>query len=132
MSAGVNAAFDEPSHWPRPRTRPCASASTGTIPVQGLIVTMEPLHTVNGPAQRAHLPRTAVPVSVCSADDLEHMVTIDDASIGQLLIERADDPKRSTYGLREALSGHSHAPNPVLEAGWTSYPWHPSASSRTP
>ncbi|MFE2473183.1 hypothetical protein [Streptomyces mirabilis] len=101
-------------------------------PVQGLIVTMEPFHTVNGPAQRAHLPRTAVPVSVCSAGDLEHMVTIDDASIGQLLIERADDPKRSTYGLREALSGHSHAPNPVLAAGWTSYPWHPSASSRTP
>ncbi|MGV9706448.1 hypothetical protein [Streptomyces sp. NPDC003483] len=100
-------------------------------PVQGLIVTMEPFHTVNGPGQRVHLPKTEIPVAVCSASDLEYMVTIDDAPLGQLLIDRADDPQRSTYGLRQALTGHSHAPNPILQAGWTSYPWQPSASRRT-
>ncbi|MFF5303501.1 hypothetical protein ACFY5F_29510 [Streptomyces sp. NPDC013161] len=102
------------------------------LPLQGLIVTMEPFHTANGPSQRAHLPQTSIPVSVCSAGDLEHMVTIDDASLGQLLIERADDPQRFTYGLREALTGHSRRPNSLLEAGWKSYPWHPSATRSKP
>jgi hypothetical protein len=65
-------------------------------PVQGLIVTMEPFHIANAPFHGAHQPDTSVPVLVCSAGDLENLVTISDASIGRLLVERAGDPQRST------------------------------------
>ncbi|XQE77514.1 hypothetical protein ACN24L_00060 [Streptomyces microflavus] len=58
------------------------------------------------------------------------MVTITDASVGRLLLERAADARRSAYALREALSGHDHARNPVLDAGWNSYPWSRGAAGR--
>jgi hypothetical protein len=99
-------------------------------PVLGLIVTMEPFHIVNAPLQRPLLPATTVPVTVCSISELEDLVTITDSPVGRLLLERADDAQRSTYALREALSGHTHAPNAVLDAGWSSYPWHRDAAGQ--
>ncbi|CAM5344148.1 putative protein OS=Streptomyces griseomycini OX=66895 GN=FHS37_007658 PE=4 SV=1 [Streptomyces griseomycini] len=101
-------------------------------PVHGLIVTMEPFHIVNAPVQRPQLPATTVPVTVCSISELENMVTITDAPVGRLLLERAADPQRSTYALREALSGHTHARNAVLDAGWDSYPWRHAAAGQVP
>ncbi|MGW0298141.1 hypothetical protein ACWDYK_15750 [Streptomyces anthocyanicus] len=101
-------------------------------PVHGLIVTMEPFHIVNAPVQRPQLPTTTVPVTVCSISELENMVTITDAPVGQLLLERAADAQRSTYALREALSGHTHARNAVLDAGWDSYPWREAAAGKVP
>ncbi|MFI1303380.1 hypothetical protein [Streptomyces sioyaensis] len=101
-------------------------------PVHGLIVTMEPFHIVNAPVQRPQLPATTVPVTVCSISELENMVTITDTPVGRLLLERAADPQRSTYALSEALSGHTHARNAVLDAGWDSYPWHHAAAGQVP
>ncbi|TWF92357.1 hypothetical protein FHX80_12677 [Streptomyces brevispora] len=101
-------------------------------PVHGLVVTMEPFHIVNAPGQRPHLPDTTVPVTVCSISELENLVTITDAPLGQLLLERAGDAQRSTYALREALSGHTHARNAVLDAGWDSYPWRQAEAAQTP
>ncbi|MEV0695482.1 hypothetical protein [Streptomyces sp. NPDC050388] len=101
-------------------------------PVHGLIVTMEPFHIVNAPVQRPQLPATEVPVTVCSISELENMVTITDAPVGRLLLERAADAQRSTYALREALSGHTHARNAVLDAGWDSYPWRDAAAGQMP
>ncbi|MFM9458336.1 hypothetical protein, partial [Streptomyces europaeiscabiei] len=100
-------------------------------PVHGLIVTMEPFHIVNAPLQRPQLPATTVPVTVCSISELENMVTIDDAPVGRLLLERAADSERSTYALREALLGHTHTRNTVLDAGWDSYPWRDAAAAHT-
>ncbi|MFF3547514.1 hypothetical protein ACFYXD_37495 [Streptomyces platensis] len=102
-------------------------------PVHGLIVTMEPFHIVNAPVQRPQLPATTVPVTVCSiGGELENTVTITDAPVGRLLLERAADAQRSTYALREALSGHPHARNAVLDAGWDSYPWRYAAAGQMP
>ncbi|MFI8419943.1 hypothetical protein [Streptomyces sp. NPDC085479] len=101
-------------------------------PVQGLIVTMEPFHIANAPFQRARQPSAAVPVSVCSAGDLENLVTITGVPIGRLLVDRAKDPQRSTYALREAFSGHERTRNPVLDEGWSSYPWRRSADQSSP
>ncbi|GHB14941.1 hypothetical protein GCM10010330_80640 [Streptomyces tendae] len=101
-------------------------------PVQGLIVTMEPFHIVNAPLQRPLLPTTTVPVTVCSISELENIVTITDTSVSRLLLDRADDARRSTYALREALSGHTHARNTVLDAGWDSYPWRDAAGGKVP
>ncbi|MFI1415681.1 hypothetical protein ACH4Y0_38055 [Streptomyces sp. NPDC020707] len=97
-------------------------------PVHGLIVTMEPFHVVNAPVQRPQLPATTVPVTVCSISELENLVTITDAPVGRLLLERADDAQRSTYALREALPGRTHRRNAVLDAGWDSYPWRHTAA----
>ncbi|MYV50188.1 hypothetical protein GT031_32785 [Streptomyces sp. SID2888] len=101
-------------------------------PVHGLIVTMEPFHIVNAPLQRPLLPATTVPVTVCSIGELENLVTITDAPVGRILLERAADARRSTYALREALSGHAHVSNAVLDAGWASYPWRRAAAKQTP
>lgn len=101
-------------------------------PVHGLIVTMEPFHIVNAPLQRALLPATTVPVTVCSISELENMVTITDTPLGRLLLERAADAQRSAYALREALSGHTQARNAVLDAGWDSYPWRHAAAGQMP
>ncbi|WP_415940081.1 nuclease-related domain-containing protein [Streptomyces sp. 039-1] len=101
-------------------------------PVHGLIVTMEPFHIVNAPVQRPQLPATAVPVTACSISELENLVTITDAPVGRLLLERAADAQRSTYNLREALTGHAHDRNPVLDAGWDSYPWRHAAAEQVP
>ncbi|MFB7301332.1 hypothetical protein [Streptomyces rubiginosohelvolus] len=101
-------------------------------PVQGLIVTMEPFHIANAPFQRIRQPSAAVPVSVCSVGDLENLVTITDAPISRLLIERASDPQRSTYGLSEAFAGHARTRNAVLDEGWNSYPWRGSANRLSP
>ncbi|MDT0616281.1 hypothetical protein RM812_40005 [Streptomyces sp. DSM 40712] len=101
-------------------------------PVHGLIVTMEPFHIVNAPLQRPLLPATTVPITVCSISELEDMVTITDTPVGRLLLERAADAQRSTYALREALSGHTHARNAVLDAGWNSYPWRHAAAGQAP
>ncbi|MFI0772839.1 hypothetical protein ACH4TQ_49640 [Streptomyces sp. NPDC021218] len=101
-------------------------------PVHGLIVTMEPFHIVNAPVQRPQLPTTTVPVTVSSISELENMVTITDAPVGRLLLERAADTQRSTYALREALSGHTHTHNAVLDAGWDSYPWRHAAAGQVP
>ncbi|MEU1502888.1 hypothetical protein [Streptomyces sp. NPDC005732] len=101
-------------------------------PMHGLIVTMEPFHIVNAPVQRPQLPATAVPVTACSISELENLVTITDTPVGRLLLERAADAQRSTYNLREALPGHAHARNPVLDAGWDSYPWRHAAAEQVP
>lgn len=64
---------------------------------------------------------------MCSIGELENMVTISDAPVGRLLLERAADTQRSTYALREALSDLAHARNAVLDAGWDGYPWRHAA-----
>ncbi|WP_199826260.1 hypothetical protein [Streptomyces sp. SBT349] len=101
-------------------------------PFHGLVVTMEPFHIVNAPVQRPQLPATTVPVTACGISELESMVTITGAPVGRLLLERAADPERSTYALREALIGHTHARNTVLDAGWDSYPWRDAEAEQVP
>ncbi|MFF3951361.1 hypothetical protein ACFYYN_42195 [Streptomyces sp. NPDC001902] len=92
-------------------------------PVQGLVVTMEPFHTANAPFQKVMQSDTDTPVTVCSAAELEHLVTLQDMSISELLIERQADPQATTYSLDTVLSGKKLGRNAILDAGWDSYPW---------
>ncbi|MFJ4767494.1 hypothetical protein ACIP88_00025 [Streptomyces uncialis] len=92
-------------------------------PVQGLVVTMEPFHTANAPFQREMQPHTETPVTVCSAAELEHLVTLQDISASELFIERLADPLARTYSLTTALTGKNLGRNAILDAGWDSYPW---------
>ncbi|WNI27349.1 hypothetical protein [Streptomyces sp. ITFR-16] len=92
-------------------------------PVQGLVVTMEPFHTANAPFQKEMRPDTDTPITVCSAAELENLVTLQDLSASQLLIGRLADPRESTYSLDTAFRGKNLARNAILDAGWDSYPW---------
>ncbi|MFF4250624.1 hypothetical protein ACFY1L_05360 [Streptomyces sp. NPDC001663] len=92
-------------------------------PVHGLVVTMEPFHTANAPFQKEMQPDTDIPVTVCSATELEHLVTLSDMSVSQLLRQRQEDPLASTYSLNSVLVGKNHGRNAILDAGWDSYPW---------
>ncbi|MFJ8010608.1 hypothetical protein [Streptomyces fagopyri] len=101
-------------------------------PLHGLVVTMEPFHTANAPFQKEMQPDTNIPVTVCSATELEHLVTLKDTSVGKLLRERQDDPMASTYSLNTAFTGRDLGRNTILNAGWDSYPWkrHADRQSR--
>ncbi|MFB6627228.1 hypothetical protein ACFCWD_22865 [Streptomyces sp. NPDC056374] len=100
-------------------------------PLQGLVVTMEKFHTVNAHFQRGQHPRTDTFTTVCSAQELEHLVTVEGEAIDQMLLERQTDAMRSTYSLNEILTGKRLGRNRVLDAGWHSYPWmqHPRLQS---
>ncbi|MFH8485325.1 hypothetical protein [Streptomyces longisporoflavus] len=91
-------------------------------PIRGLVVTMEPFHTANAPFQEMR-PTTDIPVTVCSATELEQLVTLQDVSVSQLLRERQEDPMASTYALSTAFTGRVFGRNAILDAGWSSYPW---------
>ncbi|AVH57494.1 MULTISPECIES: hypothetical protein [Streptomyces] len=92
-------------------------------PVHGLVVTMEPFHTANAPFQREGQQDSDTCVTVCSASELEHLVTLQDTSASRLLLERQADDLQSTYALSTALTGKNLGRNPILDAGWDSYPW---------
>jgi hypothetical protein len=71
----------------------------------------------------ALFPDTDTFVTVCSASELENLVTLQDASVSRLLLERQADPLQSTYSLSAALTGKDLGRNLILDAGWDSYPW---------
>lgn len=91
--------------------------------MHGLVVTMEPFHTANAPFQREGQHDSGTRVTVCSASELEHLVTLQDTSASQLLLERQADDLQSTYALSTALTGKNLGRNLMLDAGWDSYPW---------
>lgn len=92
-------------------------------PMVGLVVTMEPFHTVNIPFTSSHLPQCDIPFAVCSALDLEHLVTVSDVSVGRLLLDHLTDPNKKGWSVSSALTGHAHGRNAVIDEGWASYPW---------
>lgn len=100
------------SHIPRKR------------PLQGLVVTLEAFHTANANFQRDQHPDTDTFVTVCSAEEIEHLVTVEDRPVDQLLLERQGDVHQSTYSLSQMLVGRQLGRNQVLDAGWQSYPWN--------
>jgi hypothetical protein len=102
---------------------PGFSAVPAGIPILGMVVTLESYYTGNSSDFRSLLPVTATKISLVDAAEVEAMVTIDDISIGDLLLERDADPERSTWALTDILKSHSHRRNPVLNAGWTETPW---------
>ncbi|MCP8709157.1 hypothetical protein [Streptomyces sp. AC04842] len=92
-------------------------------PVHGLVVTMEPFHTANAPFQREVKQESDMCVTVCSAAELEHLVTVQDTPASQVLLERQADALQATYSLGTALTGKNLGRNTILDAGWNSYPW---------
>jgi hypothetical protein len=103
--------------------RPEFQVIPGDRPILGMAVTLEPFYLTEAPFLRYFLPETQVPVSVASAAEIEELVTITDSPISALLLERNADEERSTWSVGVALQGHERHRNPILEAGWNTYPW---------
>jgi hypothetical protein len=96
----------------------------GDRPLVGLVVTMEPFHTVNMPPITAgYMPTCDIPFRVCSVLELEHLVTVSDVSPGRLLLDHLSDPQKDGWSVGSALSGHALSRNAVLDAAWETYPW---------
>ena len=93
------------------------------LPMIGLVVTMEPFHTVDAPFTRSYLPQCDIPFRVCSAFELEHLVTVSDASVGRLLLDHFQDPSKEGWSVESALAGRAGVPNGVLVQAWETYPW---------
>jgi len=96
-------------------------------PRVGLLITLEEFHVVNGPFHR-HLftdGETKLPITVASASELEHLVTVNDTTPGALLVELLQGPIDPSAGLslKSALTGHKHRRNAVIDAGWNAGPW---------
>lgn len=92
-------------------------------PLIGLVVTMEPFHTVDAPFTRSYLPQCDIPFRVCSAYELEHLVTVSDTSVGRLLRDHFQDQSKEGWSVESALTGHVGVPNSVLVKAWETYPW---------
>jgi hypothetical protein len=92
-------------------------------PLIGLVVTMEPFHTVNTPFTSGYLPPCDVPYRVCSALELEQLVTVSDNSAGRLLLDHMTDPEKTGWSAGSALRGHRLGRNQVIDDAWATYPW---------
>lgn len=92
-------------------------------PIIGMVATLESYYVGNSPEFRSLLPETSARVLLVDAAEIETMVTIDDASIADLLLERDADRERSTWALTDVLKSHSRSLNPVLNAAWIETPW---------
>jgi hypothetical protein len=89
----------------------------------GLVVTMEPFHTVNTPFTLGYLPQCDILFAVCSALELEYLVTVSDVSVGRLLLDHLTNPNKIGWSVSSALTGHAHGRNAVIDEGWASYLW---------
>jgi hypothetical protein len=92
-------------------------------PLVGLVVTMEPFHTVNTPFTRDYLPACDIPYRVCSALELEQLVTVSDISAGRLLLDHLTDPQKDGWSVQSALTGHQGGRNQIIDDAWATYPW---------
>ncbi|MFI8515940.1 hypothetical protein ACIGHB_32955 [Streptomyces sp. NPDC085460] len=87
----------------------------------GMVVTAEPFHQINTPAQRKHLPETKIPVMVTAISELEQAVTITGASLAELLRAAVD---ASAVDLRQMFPRYEFLDhNAVLEQGWSAIPF---------
>jgi hypothetical protein len=93
------------------------------LPMIGLVVTMEPFHTVDAPFTRSYLPQCDIPFRICSASELEHLVTVSDTSVGRLLLNLFQDQRKEGWSVESALTGHAVVPNRVLVQAWETYLW---------
>jgi hypothetical protein len=107
------------------RRHPAFRSIPADRPILGIVVTLESFHLGNDPRFRALLPNTQTRISLADAAEIEAMVTINDASVGTLLLQRDADPERSTWSLMDCFNGHNHDRNPVLDMAWAVTPWAP-------
>lgn len=94
----------------------------------GLIVTMEPFHLMNSPEHRQLLEletEPTTPACICSATELEKLVTITSHTTAQVMVAYIDDAEKRYGPLKQALSNpaFSFGRNDVIDEGWAAMPY---------
>jgi hypothetical protein len=102
---------------------PAFAAIPHDRPMIGLVVTMEPFYMANAHPYRQLLPTGRVPYRLCSAYEVEQLVTVTDQTVGRLLLTHMSDPTREEWAIQLALTGHEHGTNAVIDAAWATLPW---------
>jgi hypothetical protein len=92
-------------------------------PILGLVVTLEPFHTVNSPFGLSYLPACEIPFRIASAIELEQLVTISDASPGRVLLDFMSSAANNGSSINGALAGHAGRRNEIIDQAWATYPW---------
>jgi len=96
-------------------------------PRAGLLVTMEDFHILNSGFHSPIFHRTSqLPISICSAGELEHWVTVTDKTSGRVVldaIKNQDISSGPAFSLKQELNGRSHRRNALIDAAWRLGPW---------
>ncbi|PZP13409.1 MAG: hypothetical protein DI611_14810 [Brachybacterium faecium] len=105
-------------------------------PRVGLLVTLEDFHVLNSDFHRPILDRQSpdLPIGVASAGEIEHWVTVDDKSPGQVILDartgRKEHPRLIGAGvaLKQQLYGLKHRRNPIIKEASLESPWQQLAA----
>ena len=91
--------------------------------IVGLVVTMDPFHVVNSLHIVACRRRRLCRSRSVMVQSLEHLVIVDDATGGEVILDYFDDPGKVDWSLGSALRQHSMTRNSILHAAWAALPW---------
>lgn len=92
-------------------------------PIIGLLVTMEPFHTVNTPFVAKSLDGCTVPYRIASAEEIEALVRLHADDLGQRLLDHMNDPEREGHSIKTLVVNRELQRNTVLDAAWESIKW---------
>lgn len=107
MANGSNPGF---THIPRGRA------------MIGLVVTAEPLYTVNSPEARSKLHNASIPTLVASIREVEQFPRLEGGALAQALRSITTDPEMSGWMLSRSLAGFESnsglGTQPIMDNAW--------------
>lgn len=95
----------------------------GDRPMIGLVVTMEPFHTVNTPFVSGALEACSIPYRVASAEEIEALARLGADDIGRKLLDHMRDPAREGHSIKTLVEGRELGRNLLLDEAWDSIKW---------
>ena len=102
---------------------PSFAAVPADRPIIGLLVTMEPFHTVNAPFVSDALNPCDVPYRIASAEEIEALVRLGADDIGQRLRDLLTDPERDGHSVKTLAENRELGRNKILDDAWESIKW---------
>lgn len=106
-------------------SHPAFSHIPSQLPRLGLVVTMELFPFANAEPIRARYSGGVrnIPTAVCSSNELEWLVSLNDRTFDSHLLQLMTDPAKAGWGVTDDLVGVKCGPNPVLDQAWASFAW---------
>lgn len=96
------------------------------LPRIGIVVTVESFPFANSPPIRDQIaPTRSIPTIVCSSEEIEILVTINDKAPESFLLEFLTDPQKDGWDIGNEVRRpeHDHRRNEVLDMAWAAYEW---------
>jgi hypothetical protein len=103
------------------------------LPRIGIVVTMEPMPSVNLHLIRSRFaPETSIPVTICPSEDLEWIVSLNGRTIDSYLLDFLNDPAKAGWDVATDLGEADFGPNAVLNQAWAAHSWLRPPESAVP